>query len=87
VRAESIIKVLPTYPTLPKRQRFAGTVMLEADIDENGSVVRARAISGPNQLRKAAEEALMKWKFRPASFNGIAVASKERIPIVLEPPR
>jgi TonB family protein len=87
VKAESIAKVQPEYPRLPRKQRVAGTVVLEADIDEKGDVVRAKAISGPDQLRKAAEEALMKWKFKPASVNGIAIASKEQISIVLEPPK
>ena len=87
MKAESITKVAPTYPRLPRKQRIEGTVVLEADINEKGDVVRAMAISGPNQLRKAAEEALMKWKFKPASVNGVSIASKEQIPITFEPPR
>jgi TonB family protein len=87
VKAESITKVAPIYPRLPRKQSVGGTVVLEVDITEVGNVVSAKAISGPNQLRKAAEEALKKWKFKPASVNGVNIASKERISIDLEPPR
>jgi TonB family protein len=87
INAESMIKVAPTYPRLPQSKRVGGTVLLEADINEKGDVVRAKAVSGPYQLRKAAEQALLKWKFKPASVNGVSIASKEQVAIDFAPPR
>jgi len=87
VKAESVTKVKPVYPQLARKQGVTGTVVLEADISETGDVVRAKAVSGPNLLREAAEEALMKWKFKPASVDGVNVASKEEILMDFEPPK
>lgn len=81
LRAERIMEVPPVYPRSARKQGISGTVVLEVDVNEKGDVVRAKAISGPSQLWKAAEEALMKWKFKPASANGVSVASKEQISI------
>lgn len=79
VAAEAIKRVQPTYPPLARAQNVSGTVEVEADINEEGDVVKVKAVSGPVLLRAAAEEALLKWKFRPASTNGINVASKARV--------
>lgn len=79
VAAEAIKRVQPAYPPLARAQNVSGTVEVEADINEEGDVVRVKAVAGPILLRAAAEEALLKWKFRPASTNGIDVASKARV--------
>jgi TonB family protein len=81
VMAEAIAKVQPTYPLLARMQKVAGKVDLEVEINDKGDVVRAKAVSGPVLLRSAAEEALMKWKFKPASLNGINIASQARISV------
>ena len=81
VMAEAIFKVQPTYPAMARLQRVDGKVELEADINEKGEVVRAKAVSGPIVLRSAAEEALMKWKFKPASLNGVNIASQARVSV------
>ncbi len=81
VMAEVIKKVAPEYPILARMQKIAGKVEVEAEIDEKGDVVRARAVSGPNALRFSAEEALKKWKFKPASVEGVNVPSKARIAV------
>jgi TonB family protein len=82
VMAETISRAKPVYPEQAKDQKITGIVELEADINERGEVIRAKAVSGPDQLRGAAEEALMKWKFKPASLNGVNIASKARISMV-----
>jgi TonB family protein len=81
VIAEALVKVQPAYPPMARLQRVAGKVELEADINEKGEVVRAKAVSGPAMLRSAAEEALMKWKFKPASLNGVNIASQARVSV------
>jgi len=79
IQAVSIKKVPPVYPELAKRQRITGTVEVEAEISDGGDVVRAKAVSGPALLRAPAEEAVKKWKFKPASVNGANVSSSARI--------
>ncbi len=80
-KAEPIKEVPPVYPRSARKQRISGTVVLEADISEKGDVLRAKAVSGPSQLYKSAEEALMQWKFKPSSANGVSAASKEQVSI------
>ncbi|HET8674810.1 MAG TPA: TonB family protein, partial [Blastocatellia bacterium] len=40
-------------------------VTVEVTIDEDGSVIAARPISGPEQLRDAALAAARRWKWVP----------------------
>ena len=84
-RPEVISKVLPEYPPIARNQKITGTVEVEVDIDERGNVVRAKALSGPMLLYKVSEEAIMKWKFKPASIDGINTSSKTRVSIAFTP--
>jgi TonB family protein len=81
VMAEAIKKVPPVYPPFARAQKISGKVEVEVEINDNGDVFRAKAVSGPDMLRPAAEEALRKWKFKPASVDGINVPSKARIAV------
>lgn len=56
----------------PKRP-VSGTVRVLVTIDEKGNVISAKAVDGPVQLRKAAEESALKWKFKPTVRNGVPV--------------
>jgi TonB family protein len=75
-------RVLPTYPEIARRSRTTGTVVVEAQIDDQGKVVKATAVSGPLILRPEAEIAVMKWAFRPATLGGVNVPSASRVSIV-----
>jgi TonB family protein len=81
VMAEAIKKVPPVYPVLARAQKISGKVEVEVEINDSGDVFRAKAVSGPDMLRGAAEEALRKWKFKPASVDGINIPSKARIEV------
>jgi TonB family protein len=65
-----------TYPPLALRQRAEGTVELNVLVDETGKVTEAQVVSGPTVrvgLNEAAVENVKRWKFRPATKNGIPV--------------
>jgi len=85
IKAECIRNVPPVYPQSAKRYGITGTVVLDIEINEKGNVVDARAISGPGLFREAAEETVFQWKFRPASANGVSIASREQISISFNP--
>lgn len=53
----------PGYPRLPSGGREAGDVRVEMTVSSDGSVIAAKAISGPDRLRAAAEAAALRWKF------------------------
>lgn len=66
----AILKVAPEYPMLAKSNRVQGVVIVRVLIDQIGSVINATAVSGPGDLRSAAEAAARKWRFKPTIVNG-----------------
>lgn len=60
-------RVPPVYPEFAKRMRISGVVKLEATVDADGKVTAVKTLSGNHILSPAAEEAVSKWKFVPAS--------------------
>jgi periplasmic protein TonB len=81
VRAGSLVKpprrtysIDPEYPAALRLTRIAGTVVIDAIIDERGNVVQARAVSGHPLLLGAALRAVEQWKYEPSSLNGQPVS-------------
>jgi TonB family protein len=81
VMAEVLTRVQPVYPTIARTQKITGKVEVEVEVNDKGDVIRAKAVSGPNLLRLSAEQALMKWKFKPATVDGMNVPSKASISV------
>ena len=70
-KPEAISRRDPDYPDAARRARIEGNVTLEATIDKHGNVTGARVLASlPMGLDKAAVDALMKWKFKPATLSG-----------------
>ena len=67
-------QVTAAYPPDAKLRGISGRVFVKVLIDKNGDVVRACA-QGPAVLRRAAEDAALKWKFNTPTLNG-----KEKFP-------
>jgi len=73
VYPEQIYEEIPEYPKLAQEGGFAGWVMIQAFVDENGSVKKAQAVktNRPNMgFEDAAVKAAYKCKYRPAVQNG-----------------
>ena len=79
--AEPLVRAAPIYPQAAERLRITGTVDVHVTVDEQGTVAKATAVSGELLLRPAAEEALRKWKFKPATLRGVNVASEFTISV------
>jgi periplasmic protein TonB len=60
-----IFSPAPEYPLLAKQAHIAGTVVIEAIIDERGNVKEARAISGQPLLVPAALKAVSLRRYEP----------------------
>ena len=60
----------PTYPADAKSQRVAGTVVLHVIVAKDGLVQKVEVVSGPDQLRQAAVDAVKKWRYKPTLLNG-----------------
>jgi len=60
----------PIYPEMARRARVMGVVVVEVVIDVSGKVIGARAVSGHEFLRDAAERAARQARFTPALLSG-----------------
>ena len=71
---EAIRKVDPVYPQELMRDRVEGTVVLYAIIRSDGSVSEVRVLEGfDERLNENARQALMQWRFRPGTKEGVPV--------------
>jgi len=66
--------VKPKYPADVMRMRIQGVVILEALIDDSGTVANARVMRSVPLLDAAALEAVSQWVFTPTELNGRPVA-------------
>jgi len=59
--------VAPSYPRLTTGEegKEQGEVQVDIGISTNGQVTYCKAVSGPEWLRPAAENAARAWRFRP----------------------
>jgi TonB family protein len=75
VPAQLIDRVDPVYPPEAKAQHITGTVRIYYVIGGDGKVYNAHALSHPGlsedpSLRKAAEDAVLQWRYKPATMDG-----------------
>ena len=64
-------RVLPHYPADAPEVR--GSVLVQISTDETGKVIDVKTISGPSELRRAAEEAARQWEFKPTLLSKVPV--------------
>jgi len=79
-----------TYPPIALRQRIEGKVDLTVLVDERGGVADARVVSGAGGkagLNEAASEYVRRWKFRPATKEGVPVRTWTPVSVVFMLPR
>ncbi|MGA2261794.1 MAG: TonB family protein [Acidobacteriota bacterium] len=82
--AAVISRVLPVYPEIARKSRTTGTVVLDVLIDEQGKVVKVTPASGPLILCPEAATAVLRWRFKPATLNGVNVSSSTQVSIVFK---
>jgi TonB family protein len=76
-------KVDPQYPEAARRAEIEGTVVLEATIDEKGSVTDVQVLRGlPLGVSEAAIEAVSRWKYRAARGKNGPVVSHKTIRVI-----
>jgi TonB family protein len=73
MEANLVASRVPAYPEFAKAEGIEGPVVMEAVISKSGAVDHVRVIEGDRHLRSAAEEAVLKWRYRPYFVNGRAV--------------
>ncbi len=55
----------PAYPEEVSKRRVQGSVAVKIVVGKDGSVIRAKALTGPPELQRASEEAAMKFQYEP----------------------
>lgn len=60
----------PAYPAIARTARASGQVTVQVTIDENGSVISARAVGGHPLLQAAAVAAARQARFSPTKLSG-----------------
>jgi TonB family protein len=74
-------KVDPEYPADAKEKHIEGTVLLNVDIDNEGSVGRVELVSGHPMLAPAAMDAVLEWKYRPFVLNRAPTAVETTVQV------
>ncbi len=86
-RPQNVKLVSPSYPYALHRHGVGGQVLCSFVVDKEGNVKNAYAMGSSHPFfREAALEALREWKFKPATLNGVPVASRVEIAIQFTPP-
>ena len=65
-------RVEPEYPSAAQAAKIQGTVILEATVDEKGSVDAVKVLRSNPLLDGAALAAVKQWKYQPLLLNGKA---------------
>jgi TonB family protein len=81
MQANLLSSRVPVYPESARAMEIEGPVEVEAVISRMGTVQYAHAISGDPHLRAAAEEAVMKWRYKPYVINGTPVQAVTQVRI------
>jgi TonB family protein len=82
VQAFRLLTVAPIYPSIAKTDHVQGTVVVQTTIGTDGTVIAARAISGPPGLRQASVDSVRQWKFRPFLILGEPVEVETQLQII-----
>lgn len=69
------------YPESARGKGVKGVVVVELTFDANGNVADARALSGPEELRKPALESVLQWHFAHET-----AGNKRQVTIAFTPP-
>ena len=78
---ELLRRVEPEYPSRARQAGIQGAVVVRAIIDRYGAVTEIMVVSGPQQLRAAATDAIREWRYKPYVLDGISVPVETTITV------
>jgi TonB family protein len=79
IPAEPLFKKAPEYPKAARQLGAGGVVEIEAIIGADGKVKNPKVLKGNPMLQKAAIDAVLEWRYKPALLNGKPVESPVQI--------
>ncbi len=75
----------PAYPQQARNVYLGGEVIVNITIDEQGTPISVKAVTGPSILRTVSEEAARRSRFKPAMINNQPVKAKGFITFKFKP--
>jgi TonB family protein len=75
-----VSRVMPQYPAMARTMNLRGSVKAEAIVQPNGLVKSVEVKGGHPLLVRAAQDAISKWKWAPASHE-----TREPIEVKFDP--
>lgn len=85
--AEQLIHRSPVrYPAEALAARVEGTVVVDAQLNKDGTVADATVLSGPVELRRAALESVLAWHFSRDAGSRVQVSIRFEVPEGQAPP-
>ncbi|HET7436167.1 MAG TPA: TonB family protein [Thermoanaerobaculia bacterium] len=71
---QEVDRVVPRYPALARRASIQGAVVVRGIVRRDGTIDNVEIIKDlPYGLGESAREAVSRWRFRPATYNGEAI--------------
>lgn len=80
---ELVKRVEPDYPTMARRRRLSGRVVVKFVVDSHGEVRKASVLEAapPGVFDNCVLEAVARWRFKPGTFKGKPVSTWVVFPI------
>jgi len=82
--AEPVFTVKPDYPDLALQSGVEGKVVVQALVGADGAVHETRIARSIPYLDTAAENAVRRWRFKPATSGGANVSTWVSVPITFK---
>ena len=73
LQTKTIDQSSPAYPSYAKVARVSGTSVVKVEVDEDGQVVKAHALTGFGMLPEAAEKDALDTRFPVTRLSGVPV--------------
>lgn len=83
---QPIVRVPPQYPIRALERGTEGWVLIEFTVTAEGTVIDPKIIDAEpsNTFNRAASKAVVRWKYKPMTRDGKAVAWTERVVLTFE---
>jgi len=81
-RGHLITRVNPVYPAEARRKGIEGPVKTHVVFSPEGAVTKVTFVSGPQELARAAMDAIRQWRYSPTLFDGKPVETEDNVTIL-----
>ena len=85
MQGQNVKKVAPIYPKAAKENHIQGTVIIQAEIGEDGHVHQMTVVNAPHPLLAIAGMlAAKQWEYKPYLLNGQPIRVTTQITVIFK---